>query len=74
MTPEITITPQPDPDDDRQMRVDWSVAVNGRTVAFGQMTFVLDTAHFFWHGQRPPGEYESDVRLAIDRAIRQRTA
>ncbi len=71
---DITVTPQPDADDERSMRVDWSVRVNDQIVAFGQMTFDLDTAHFFWHGSRPPAQYEGDVRLAIDRAIRQRTA
>ena len=51
-------------------RVRWLICDNGMTVAAGTAGYDPDTSACEWEEERPPTEYEGQVRLAIACAVR----
>ncbi len=69
MEKQIDVSVQPASPHEVRRWVRWLICDNGMTLAEGMALFVPDTGHCVWEEERPPAEYEGQVRLAIARAL-----
>lgn len=69
MEKQIDVTVLARPESGAPASVRWLICDNGMTVGSGAARYDPATGACAWEEERPPAEYEGQVRLAIARAL-----
>ena len=69
MEKQVDVTVLPPQENEARRWVRWLICDNGMTVGEGTALCDPQTGGCVWEEERPPAEYEGQVRLAIARAL-----